>query len=235
MTEVPPVPFQPYGTPQAPRVAVCGEARLEVDPEIARITVVVRSRGADRRGALDDLTRRNQAALDLLRSYGESVEKLETGMLSITPELSRRGRGDGVRTYHGVVHINAVVADFTVLGELTGRLGDLELTAVNGLWWELRPDSPAHGAARRQAVREAVKRAREYAEALGAEPVALVELADEGAGSVHPYEVSVASAGRSGGAGYALAEAAPELDLEPRRQTVHAQVNARFVITPPAL
>ncbi|MGV9310830.1 SIMPL domain-containing protein [Streptomyces sp. NPDC003691] len=233
MTEVSPAPFQPYGTPEAPRIAVCGEARLEVDPEIARFTVAVRARGADRRAALDDLIRRNQAALDLLRSYGEAVEKLETGMLSVTPELTRRGRGEGVRTYHGVVHIEAEVADFTVIGELTGRLADLELTAVNGLWWALRPDSPAYGAARRQAVLEAVKRAREYAEALGARPVALLELADEGADHAHPYEAGPVSARAAGG--YALAEAAPELDLEPRRQTVHARVNARFVITPPAL
>jgi hypothetical protein len=38
-----------------------------------------------------------------------------------------------------------------------------------------------------------------------------------------------------GFAGGAAAESAPALDLEPKRQTVYAQVNARFTMTPPEL
>ena len=137
-------PAVPYGTPDAPRVAVRGEARLEFDPEIARIGVTVSARGTDRRAALDDLTRRNTAVLDLVKSYGDAVEKLETGAFSITPELTDKGRGERVRAYHGRVHITAELTDFTALGELTTRLADLDLTRVDGPWWALRPDSPAH-------------------------------------------------------------------------------------------
>jgi uncharacterized protein YggE len=68
-------PAVPYGTPDAPRIAVRGEARLEVDPEIARLTITVSARGRDRRAALDDLTRRNAAVLDLVKSYGDAVER----------------------------------------------------------------------------------------------------------------------------------------------------------------
>ncbi|MFF3321761.1 SIMPL domain-containing protein [Streptomyces sp. NPDC002889] len=233
---MPPSPPPPFGTPEMPRVAVRGEARLEVDPEIARIGVVVSARGTDRRSALEDLTRRNSAVLELIKSYGESVEKLETGAFSISPELTRHGRGERVRAYHGSVHLTAELSDFTALGELTTRLADLELTRVNGPWWALRPDSPAHGEARRQAVREAVQRAREYAGALGAQLAALVELADLGAEGAIPYGAPQAPAGmmRTAYAGTA-SEMAPALDLEPQRQVVHAQVNARFTMTPPEL
>lgn len=178
---------QPYGTPEVPRVAVRGEARIEVDPEIARIGITVSARGTDRRTALEDLTRRNNTALDLIKSYGDPVEKLETGAFSITPELTRHGRAERIRAYHGRVHITAELSDFTTLGELTTRLADLELTEVDGPWWALRPTSPAHGQARRQAVLEAVQRAREYAEALGADLAALVELADLGAENATPF------------------------------------------------
>ncbi|MDT3399104.1 SIMPL domain-containing protein [Streptomyces sp. B1866] len=223
----------PYGTPDAPRVAVRGEARLEVEPEIARIAVTVGARGTDRRATLEDLTRRNARALDLVRSYGEAVEKLETGSFSLTPQLTEKGRHERVHAYHGSVHTAATLADFTALGELATRLAGLDLTSVAGPWWALRPDSPAHGEARRQAVREAVRRAREYADALGARIVALVELADIGAESPEPYS---AVRTRSLMAYGAAAESdAPPLDLEPLRQTVYAHVNARFVMTPPAL
>ncbi|MER5884397.1 SIMPL domain-containing protein [Streptomyces sp. NPDC001941] len=237
MTDTPPpAPHAPYGTPDTPRLAVRGEATLEVDPEIARIGITVSARGTDRATALDDLTRRNAAALDLVKSYGDAVEKLETGTFSISPELTRHGRGEKIRSYHGRVHLTAELGDFTALGELATRLADLELTQVDGPWWALRPDSPAHAEARRQAVREAVQRAREYAAALDTGLAALVELADLGAEHETPYgggpgslRMAYAPAMDAEGAG------APVLDLEPQRQTVRAEVNARFTMTPPRL
>ncbi|GAA4334143.1 SIMPL domain-containing protein [Streptomyces venetus] len=229
-------PAVPYGTPDAPRIAVRGEARLEVDPEIARIGITVAARGRDRRSALDDLTRRNAAVLDLVKSYGDAVEHLETGAFSITPELVKHGRGERVRTYHGSVHVTAEVTDFTALGELTTRLADLELTRVDGPWWALRPDSPAHREARKKAVGEAVQRAREYAEALGTSLAALVELADIGAENGPPAYPQAPGRARSMAYGSAAPDtAAASLDLEPQRQRVHAQINARFTMVPPQL
>ncbi|MFJ8080501.1 SIMPL domain-containing protein [Streptomyces sp. NPDC096205] len=230
-----PQPPVPYGTPDAPRIAVRGEAHLEVDPEIARLGITVTARGRDRRSALDDLTRRNTTTLDLVKSYGDAVERLETGAFSVTPELTKHGRGERIRTYHGAVRITAELTDFTALGELTTRLADLDLTHVDGPWWALRPDSPAHRDARTQAVREAVQRAREYAEALGTTLAALVELADIGAENPMPHP---AAAGRMRSAAYSMAaetEAAAPLDLEPERQHVYATVNARFTMHPPRL
>ncbi|MFD7334645.1 SIMPL domain-containing protein [Streptomyces violascens] len=227
---------QPYGTPDQPRLAVHGEAHLEVDPEIARITITIATRGPDRRATLDDLTRRNTHTIDLIKSYGDDIEKLETGAFTLTPELTKHGRGERVRTYHGTVHITVELTDFTALGELTTRLADLELTRVDGPWWSLRHDSPAHSAVRRQAVQQAVVRAREYADALGTTLAALVELSDPGAdtpttGYGHPAGGGMAFRAAAPG----TAEPAPALDLEPQRQSVHARVNARFVMTPPNL
>ncbi|WP_058044890.1 SIMPL domain-containing protein [Streptomyces roseifaciens] len=227
----------PYGTPETPRVSVRGEARLEADPEIARLRITVTARGTDRTTTLHDLTQRNSRALDLLKSYGEAVEKTETGYISITPQLTEKGRGERISAYNGSIHLTATVNDFTVLGELTTRLADLPLTRIGGPWWALRPDSPAHAEVRRKAVREAVQRAREYAAALGADLTALLELADDGAehtgfsgpGGAMPRRPR-AAAGAAG-----AAASAPELDLEPQRQTLRAQVSARFTMTPPRL
>lgn len=224
----------PYGTPDEPRVAVCGEASLEFDPEIARITVTVGARGTDRQEALKSLTRRNSEALELIRGYGDAVEKLATGTFSVSPELTDKGKRERVRSYSGRVQITATVGDFTALGEMTTRLADLELTRVDGPWWALRPDSPAHREARQQAVREAVVRAREYAAALDADLVALVELADLGAENATAPPPPTFGA-RAAGFGGAPSEAAAALDLEPQRQRVQAQVNARFLMSRPSL
>lgn len=226
----------PYGTPDAPRIAVRGEAHLEVDPEIARIGITVSARGTDRQGALIDLTRRNTTALDLVKTYGDAVERVETGAFSISPELTKHGRGERIRAYHGSVRISATLTDFTALGELTTRLADLDLTRVDGPWWSLRHDSPAYRTARQQAVRAAVQRAREYAEALGGRLSALIELEDEGVQQSAPYprERSMRAAFAAAPAG-AAQDTALAIDLEPERQTVYAQVTAHFTMTPPDL
>ncbi|MDQ8701598.1 SIMPL domain-containing protein [Streptomyces sp. LHD-70] len=227
----------PNPTPalEDPRVAVRGEARLEVDPEIARITITVTARGRDRRAALDDLTHRNNTALQLIKSYGEAIENLETGAFSISPQLTDKGRGERIRAYQGRVHITAELSDFTALGELTTRLADLDLTRVDGPYWSLRPTSPAHAQARRQAVHEAVQRAREYADALGTQLTALIDIADIGAdNSLPPYPPAPGGL-RTVAYGAPEAAGAPPLDLEPQRQTIYANINARFTMAPPRL
>ncbi|WP_166023201.1 SIMPL domain-containing protein [Streptomyces chilikensis] len=220
-----------------PRVAVRGESHLEVDPEIARITLTVTARGTDRRDAVANLTRRNNTALELLKSYGDAVAHVETGSLSLTPELSQRGRGERIRAYDGRVTLTAEITDFTVLGELTTRLADLDHTRVNGPYWSLRPESPAHRRARQEAVRQAVVRAREYAEALGTTLTGVVDIADIGADTA--AAATRAAPRPAGSAGLPAAPGSapepPALALEPRRQHVRAQVNARFTMAPPAL
>ncbi|MFJ3772385.1 SIMPL domain-containing protein [Streptomyces sp. NPDC090075] len=230
-------PAHPYGTPGAPRVAVRGEAHLEVDPEFARIGVTVRARGTDRRGTLADLSRRNALAADLVLGYGNAVERMETSVLAITPELAEHGRRERVRAYHGHVHTTVELTDFSALGELTARLADLDLTDVDGCWWGLRPGSPVHRQCRRAAVHDAVQRAREYASTLDAGLVALVELSDSGlttgAPSTHD-DLFDQMAPRGAGDGFAP-EASLAIDLRPERQTVTAHVEAHFIMTPPRL
>ncbi|MEV7908799.1 SIMPL domain-containing protein [Streptomyces griseus] len=237
MTETPtPAPHPSHGTPTAPRVTVRGEAHLEVDPEIARITVTITARNTDRRTTLNDLTRRNTATLDLIKGHGDTVEKLETGTLTIRPELTRHGRGERIRAYHGSLQLTATLNDFTILGELVARLADQELIRVDGPWWALRPTSPHHAAARRQAVQEALQRAREYAEALDTRIGTLLELSDTG--TVGGATFATASYGGAGAFRSARAETAteaPPVDLEPVRQNVDAQVEAAFTLIPPNL
>ncbi|WP_151772760.1 SIMPL domain-containing protein [Streptomyces abyssomicinicus] len=219
-----------------PRVAVRGESHLEVDPEVARITLTVTARGTDRRDAIANLTRRNNTALELVRSYGDAVAHVETGSLSITPELSQRGRGERIRAYDGRVTLSAEITDFTVLGELTTRLADLDHTRVSGPYWSLRTNSPAHRRARQEAVRQAVVRAREYAEALGTTLTGVVDIADIGADAAPAARGMPRPAGFAGlPANPGAAPEPPALELEPRRQHVRAQVNARFTMAPPTL
>jgi uncharacterized protein len=63
--------------------------------------------------------------------------------------------------------VRITVRDFTVVGELVASLSDEDLVTVAGPWWALRPDSPVYRDARLAAARDAMVRAREYADAFG--------------------------------------------------------------------
>jgi uncharacterized protein YggE len=218
---------------EQPVISVRGEAWLEAEPEIAVVNVHVQARDRDRRAVLERLVSRNSQVLALVAEYGDAVEKVESGPASAYPELRQKGDAERVARYAGQASARVTVRDFTVLGELVARLGELELVSVMGPWWSLRPDSPVHREARIAAARDATRRAEEYAAAFGGRLGELIEAADAGLltsqasrQAAVPGPVRGFAAARMS----APAEQAPVLDLEPVRQPVTAQVDARFAM-----
>jgi hypothetical protein len=224
-------------TDQLPVISVRGEAWLEADPEIAVINVAVQARDRDRRAVLDRLVSRNRQVLDLVREYGDAVEKVESGPASAHPEFKPKGDKERVTGYVGQASARVTVRDLSVLGELVARLAELELVTVAGPWWSLRPDSPVHREARIAAAQDATRRAGEYATAFGGRLGELIEAADTGlltsqgwqaqAGVPAPRPMFSAAMRRG------PVDEPPSLDLEPVRQSVTAQVDARFTMLPP--
>ncbi|TDC82601.1 SIMPL domain-containing protein [Micromonospora sp. KC606] len=208
-----------------PVVAVRGEAYREVAPELARFRVTATARERNREATLARLAERAAAVRVLLDEHDRAIDRRETGELRVRPETNRSG--ERVVGHHGSVTTTVTMTDFTLLAELMLRLAEQEQVEIAGPWWSLRPDSPVYREARHAAIADALRRAREYAEALGARVTALRELSDtdEGFGAA------------GGGAMFARAAGGgpPELELDPQPQPVHALVRARFTISEPVL
>jgi uncharacterized protein len=216
-----------------PVISVRGEARLEVEPEIAQVGVIVMAQDKDRRRALELLAGRTRAVADLIKACGEAVEKLESGPASVYP-VFRDGKGrERVTGYVARASFSMKVSDFTVLGELVPRLASEEMVKVTGPAWQLRPESQAYRQARLAAAQDATQRAREYAEAFGGRVTGLVEAADTGLlGALQAAgPVSFRATAMSAASGQEPEDL--EFDFEPARQVVHAQVEARFTMTAP--
>jgi uncharacterized protein len=221
---------------QHPVLAVRGEAVLEVDPEIARIEVSAAAVGSHQAKTLQLLNERAAAVDKVLAGFSDVIEKTETSGFRVSPQLTRRvGRGQAPN-YHGAVYHVITVADLDRLGELMARLAEQDQIEVGGPWWELRPGSSVYGQVRVMAVRDAVRRARDYAAALGSKLVTLLELADARllSDSRGQPEVKALAAGLP----QRVRAAVPEefsIDLVPEKQVVRATVEARFTIGEPDL
>jgi len=132
--------------------------------------------------------------------------------------------------YYARGGFTVTVRDFAVLGELVTGLADSDLVTVNGPDWRLRPDSPVYRTARIAAAQDATTRAGEYAEAFGGRINGLVEAADTGLLAPQTRNMGFAAARAApAAAGYE----APTFDFEPAKQTVTAQVEARYTMTAP--
>ncbi len=217
-----------------PLISVRGEAVLQVDPEIAIVSVAISARDRDRHRALELLARRGDEIAALARSHGEAVEKVEGGSAHVHPELKEGKPRERIAGYVARSQYALTVRDFSVLGELVGSVAEQEMTTVNGPWWSLRPDSPVYRKARLKAAREAIERAREYAEAFGGTLSGLVEVADTGLLGDSPPETLAAAAPMA--TRWMGAEPDPvTFNFEPVAQTVRASVEARFTMTSPDL
>jgi hypothetical protein len=222
---------------EQPVIAVRGEIVLVVEPEIARLELSTVARDTDRARAMQLLEDRAAAVDKILASFPDAIERTETPGLRVSPELTSSPSPSPVTGYLGVVRQTIAVTGFDRIGELMAQLAGEELTEVGGPWWELRPGSPVYRQARVAAATDAVRRARDYARALGSELAGLVELADarllsEGTGQgEHVPRLTARLPQRT-------RVASPEeftFDLAPAKQTVRATVEARFRISQPDL
>jgi uncharacterized protein len=216
--------------PAEPVISVRGEATLEVEPEIAVVWVAVQARDADRHRAVELLAQRSGRVSDMIKGFGEAIEKLESQPVNVQPVFKDGRIREKVAGYLARAGVTVTIRDFAVLGELVAGLAGADMVTVTGPDWRLRPDSPMHRTARLAAAAEATRRAQEYAEAFGGRITGLVEAADTGLIEAQPRHLAFAARVMSGSAG---PDEGPSFDFEPAKQTVSAQVEARYTMTPP--
>ena len=205
-----------------PTVSVRGEAVLVVEPEIADLAVTVRVRARDRQTALERCRAVQEQVTRVVQRAGNAVESAETAAVTVYLEHSHTGLGDPVASQHTRIRVTAL----DTVGELVVELARFDDVEVSGPSWGLRPDSPAYERARLAAVADAVRRARSYAAAFGAELTALLEVSDPGIAG---------SAGRVAAGMAALSFEAGDLalDVTPMRSEVRGAVEVRFAMSEP--
>lgn len=213
-----------------PVISVRGEATLEVEPEIAVVWVSVQARDPNRHRAVELLAGRTGKVGDTIKGFGDAIEKLESQPVNVQPVFKDARAKEKVYAYIARAGYTVTVRDFAVLGELVTGVADADLVSVSGPDWQLRPDSPVYRAARLAAAKDATQRAGEYAEAFGGRITGLVEAADTGMLTPQPRHVGFAARASA----VALsADQGPAFDFEPAKQTVTAQVEARYTMTAP--
>jgi uncharacterized protein YggE len=205
-----------------PTVSVRGEAVLVVAPEVADLAVTARASARDRQTALERCRTVQAAVTAVVERAGSAVESAETAAVTVYLEHTHTGPGQPVASQHTRIR----VVELDAVGELLAELGGLDDVELSGPSWGLRPDSAAYEQARLAAVGDAVRRARSYAAAFGAELTALLEVSDPGAAGS-----GLRVAGGMAAMSYEAGDLA--LDVTPTRSEVRGAVEVRFAMSEP--
>lgn len=206
---------------EAPVVTVRGEARLEVRPDLATLSVTVHSSGSAAETVRDALARASTRIRALLEERSAALAGFSTSSLHAAPVFGRGGTK--ITGYRGNVSTSVQVTDFDALSDLVLTLTALPDSQIDGPWWSLRPEHPAHRDVRLAAIGDARRRAEDYAAAVGCTVAGLLEISDlDGGFGGSPMRMA-----RS----FAMdAEASSSFDFEPALQTVTGQVTVRYAL-----
>jgi len=211
----------------APMVTVRGEAQIEVPPDLATLSVTVHSAGESSERVRAELAEASSRIGGLLEQYAAAIEQSSTTGLHIAPVFHRR-TGTRITGYRGTFSTQIVVHDLESLSPVVFALAPLPNSQIDGPWWSLRPDNAAYRSVRLAAIGDARRRADDYAGAVGATVLDLVEISDLDTGYQGVREARMPMFAKG------IADDAT-FEFEPALQTVSGQVTVRFTITTPDL
>ena len=207
----------------APIVTVRGEARLEVPPDVATLSVTVHSSGSSAEGVRDELARASAQIRGLLEEHAAAIAQFSTSGLHVAPVFGHRS-GTRITGYRGSFSASVEVRDFDALSDLVFALAPLPNGQVDGPWWGLRPENPVYREVRLAAIVDARRRAEDYAAAVDKSVGELIEISDLDSGFGGPPMRMAKSFAMD------AAESQPSFDFEPAHQSVSGQVTVRYAL-----
>jgi uncharacterized protein len=205
-----------------PQLAVRGEHSREVDPEIAHLIVTVSSRAPTKEEALSQLTERTDWLHSMLDRFADDIERVDTAVFRVSPTFDR-GSTETPTGYIGSIRTKVTIGDLSRIGDLVSHLSLGHMSEVTSLQWALRESSSIHSEIRIAAVHDAVRRAKDYATAVGSTVTGLLEIRDVGLRAYEPVGLRLGT------------DHNEAFDFEPEVQRVSVQVEARFTMTQPIL
>ena len=227
----------PYAVHMPTTIAVTGRAEERIDPELGAVTLSVGAQGATREEVFTRTTVAHERVLADVRGLEASgaLDTWSAGQLRVWSYRPWNSEGRQLPLVHQAsADVEVIFTDLTRLGDWLGEAAGVPELSVNGVDWRLTDATrrTVQEAAQREAVADALTRARIYASALGLGMPTPIELADHGMLSVQPLPAApkmlmMRTAAEIGGAG-----GASTTEFAPAQLVIEASVDARFTAEP---
>jgi uncharacterized protein YggE len=200
-------------------VAVSGHGTVEVQPDIAELSMGVTSTSPDASTVYSTLETESQTLVESLKGLGVAEEDIQTSGLNIYPNVDE----NQISSFVGSVDVRVTVRDLARLGEIVDGVQAFvgpELT-LSGISFSYAEPETVLGEARAAAVDNARVRAEQYAEAAGGGVGNVLEIVESSVPTTFP----------AGRVAFDEAAAAAELAIEPGSQELTVDVTVVFELT----
>ena len=203
----------------SPTVTVWGQAAVRTEPDEAILWLNLSALEDTPGAALSDVAARGATLVEVLDGLGVTKADRSTTGITVEEEHDHTERGRRLLGHRATSNTSVRLSDPERVGELVSRATDELSARVHGLRWLISLDNPVRLEAARLAAADAERKARAYAEGIGAGLGSLIRLSESGgAFDAHPR---VAAAG--------LTSAVP-MPVEAGEQAVTASIEATFAL-----
>ena len=173
-------------------ITVTGSATINVVPDMATVSLGVTTTGDTAGAAMATNNEAVSAAIARLIAAKVADRDMQTSSLSVNPNWVTNAAGTG-QEVKGYIASNQLTVQVRSL-EATGSILDAAITdganTLNGLTFGLQDQRPVEDQARKEAVADALARAKLYAEAAGEKLGPIVSIS-EGGGYVPPVPMMI--------------------------------------------
>jgi uncharacterized protein YggE len=162
-------------------VTVAATGTVSVQPDIAHVSAGVVSEADTAREALQRNSDTMKQLIDGLKSGGVDAKDIRTTTFRVEPRYDnpRNGRAASVVGYRVVNQVTITARDLAKLGELLDKLVGLGANQMGSISFEVSSAETLKDEARKQAMANALRRARLLAEAAGATVGEALTIAEE--------------------------------------------------------
>lgn len=153
----------------APRtISVNGSGQAVLTPDIAHITLGVRTEAASAADAVADNNAKAQKMIDTLKALGVAETDMHTTNFSIYPSQRYDDNGNPVSTRYIVQNsLYVTIRDLSTIGEVLDAIVQAGANDISGLQFDVADKTAALAAARDAAVAQAREQAEALAKAAG--------------------------------------------------------------------
>ena len=206
-----------------PRIVVSGEGEATIAPDVAVLTLSVMREAKTAREALDANNDAMAAVIAAMKSAGIADRDLQTAGIQISPRYTYSDKPEGGQTAELVAYqvsntLSVRVRDIDRTGEILDKAVTLGVNQGGDVSFTNENPEAAMTQARKQAMADAVAKAKTLAEAAGASLGMVLEISDQ---NFRPMPMAMAAAPRS-------FDAAGKVPMQPGENTYHVQVNVTF-------
>lgn len=228
-------------SPNDPLLSVRGESSRFVDPDLAELNAAIEVTRDTQRDAVEATSDSVESVRRDLQRLGGVVREASslrhpltwsTRRVTTSPEWDHATQSPSGRIV-GSASMSIYVRDFALLGAIERLATDVPGFQLNQVVWEVDPENATWREVRLAAIAEALRKGRDYAEALGSQLHAVEHVADLGLLDAAPNLRFEARAHAGPGFPGAFARGGSDTaTLDPVPLQLTAAVEARFRMAP---